>query len=286
MRKVVCAFGGTGKSTLVKNDDRFVDMENSDYQWIYFEDIEDPELRKGSERVVNPEFPKNYIDAVRKAVDRGKYVLCGTKPEVLKALKSANIEFLLLVPDKRDKELYRQRFINRGNKPDWYEDYLAKWDSQVCGYEESDYNMLYMRRGTYLSDYVDIMVKYITEPLVILRGSTNTDEKWVEFNNEITDYLNSLLTESGRDLVKRLGRSYGVYILYDGEFVFRIPGCTLGGIEVDEKNRVVAFHFNEGFPLTAFALNDAYHLGVSTIRLFRGFKLEIPKVFPGGGQYE
>ena len=65
-KAVICAFPGIGKTTLISNDNHYVDLESSDYKWLDSNGEQGlaKEQSKGKLKQVNPDFPANYIEAI------------------------------------------------------------------------------------------------------------------------------------------------------------------------------------------------------------------------------
>lgn len=75
--------------------------------------------------------------------------------------------------------------------------------------------------------------------------------------NNITEYLNTLLIKEQKELI-RDGYIRGSYILIDdfSHAVFRIPGCTVGGIIMDRGGKIIAFQVNKGYPMRYFVVGS------------------------------
>lgn len=114
---IISAFAGSGKSYATKQLENAIDLESSDYQWIYEDDVtDDVEARKGIEnRKKNPNFIKDYVDAIEKVRDEYHQVFIAAQPAVLEELVNRNIPFAVAYPTKDSKDTYIQRYINRGN---------------------------------------------------------------------------------------------------------------------------------------------------------------------------
>ena len=114
---IISAFAGSGKSYATKQLENAIDLESSDYQWIYEDDVtDDVEARKGIDnRKKNPNFIKDYVDAIEKAKDEYDQVFIAAQPAVLEELVNRNIPFAVAYPTKDSKDTYIQRYIDRGN---------------------------------------------------------------------------------------------------------------------------------------------------------------------------
>lgn len=115
---IYSCFAGIGKTTLSLVHPQFVDLESSDYQWIYPTETENltKEERKGiADKQKYPDFPGNYIDAMLECEAQGFDVLIAAQQEVLQELEKRNIPYAVVTPSKELKAEYIERYRKRGN---------------------------------------------------------------------------------------------------------------------------------------------------------------------------
>lgn len=146
---IIAGFPGVGKSTAAKMNDRFIDMESSDYHWIYDKD---------GNKFVNPEWPNNYINEILCVADdpsvTDKYVLISTHNEVLKGLFfDYDIALIAVIP--YTKELYINRYIERGNT----KEFIEKLDKNFENFIQSvkDVGIPVIATDKYLCDLLYIL---------------------------------------------------------------------------------------------------------------------------------
>lgn len=58
MNKIISAFPGIGKTTLVQTNKNYIDLESSDYKWIDIDKALSIEERKGTAKTINPDFQR------------------------------------------------------------------------------------------------------------------------------------------------------------------------------------------------------------------------------------
>lgn len=157
MKMIYSCFAGLGKTTLALNNSDFIDLESSDYQWIYPEGITgNKEKRKGlSERTKNPCFPINYVDEMEKQISKGKKVLISSQPEVLAEITNRGLPFVTVTPDKTLKDEYLERFECRGN-PEGFINLMSKnfenFTNDLGTNANAVANVIIRKEKTFLSD--------------------------------------------------------------------------------------------------------------------------------------
>lgn len=104
--KIISAFPGTGKSHYHKlHPDTTLDSDSSQFSWI--------EINGNKTR--NPEFPNNYIQHIKDNIGKYKYIFVSSHKEVRNALIDNCLKFYIVVPKFSCKEIYLDRYRQRGN---------------------------------------------------------------------------------------------------------------------------------------------------------------------------
>lgn len=147
--RIVAGFPGVGKSTAASlYPYKFIDMESSYYHWIYDEN-------NGTKECA-PNWPNNYVNAIISAATTATYptsqkqIICiSTHKEVLAELTARGIAFDAVCPNSKD--IYIQRYIDRGNNEAFVELLRAKFESFVQDVVNSNAGIVYYTDG-YFSD--------------------------------------------------------------------------------------------------------------------------------------
>lgn len=126
-------FAGVGKSHLAKIDNLYIDLESSDFQWVYPDDlslsVEERKSTKNKRR--NSQFPINYINAMKDYLKQGKRVLISSQPEVLDLVKKYDLPLTTVSLDPKLKDIYLKRYKERGNNEDFI-DLMDKNFNNFC----------------------------------------------------------------------------------------------------------------------------------------------------------
>lgn len=98
MSRVICAFAGLGKTSLSKKYSNVIDFDLQNFKYIYNQkDLDNIEKLKGIEnKVINKDWPNNYIIQLRKIINQNKIILVPADKEVRDILVSENIILYLL----------------------------------------------------------------------------------------------------------------------------------------------------------------------------------------------
>jgi hypothetical protein len=128
--RIIAAYAGTGKTTLAAlYPDKVVDFVCMPYKYHLSPDGDSGEAGKGNpDNEMREEWPHNYIEAIKLMLCEDKILLIPTDLRVLSLLIEENIPYILCYPHRNAKDMYRQRFIDRGNTEDFLYIFVEHWD--------------------------------------------------------------------------------------------------------------------------------------------------------------
>ena len=109
---VICGFPGVGKSAATQGDRRtdIIELDSSAFSHTIDYD--------NCTTVINPDFPKNYIDKVEEIINSNNEVsviLISIHSEVLDELCRRGIKAILVLPLTKLKDEYLKRYLKRGD---------------------------------------------------------------------------------------------------------------------------------------------------------------------------
>lgn len=117
--KVISAFPGTGKSYFASISRRnIIDLDSGNYTLGYTADG----------KIRNPDFPNNYLHAIKEYIGKVDVLFIGCQPETLAALRKEGISFTLVYPERGLKNEYMSRFQRRQNAQSFINLLSNNWD--------------------------------------------------------------------------------------------------------------------------------------------------------------
>jgi hypothetical protein len=142
---IICGFSGVGKSTAEQKHNNVVDFESSAFSHFF-----DPQ--KMGEK--NPEFPRNYIDALCELVDKGKgsIYLLSCHQEVRDELKARGIDYIIVMPSADQKNEYLKRWLKRGSSVEFIKMMREKWLPMICSCQNDEAPKIFLGENEYIDD--------------------------------------------------------------------------------------------------------------------------------------
>lgn len=152
---VIAGFAGIGKTTLASKYQNVIDLESSLYKWdnSLMENIS-IEARKGLKREENKDWPLNYINKIKEAIEIYDIVLVWIKPEVLKIYDKYNISYILCYPNKDSLDFYKQRYIDRGNNEEYINKVMNSFDLMEKQLKEKNVDKMILNGNETLEDFL------------------------------------------------------------------------------------------------------------------------------------
>lgn len=154
---VICGFPAIGKST-------FKAANGDGYQGYRVEDLDSSLFSKG------PEWPNNYLDAVKGKLEERCILTISTHRAVFESLIGDGIGLVLVYPGQELKIEWLERIRKRATPTeDCYQGEIyskvdCNWDDWIDEYRQQDGCLNYeMSRGEYLVDAIDNILVYVKE---------------------------------------------------------------------------------------------------------------------------
>lgn len=126
---IVCGFAGCGKSTAGHNIKGVVDLESTPF---------------------NKDW-ETYVRVANHMKKNGYKVLMSCHKELREELHNQGIEYLLAMPTINEKEIYLNRYKNRGNTDAFIENMDKNFEKFTEVYDWEKDNLILLKGDTYLT---------------------------------------------------------------------------------------------------------------------------------------
>ena len=194
---IISAFPGSGKTTFAKKfKGRVLDLESSDFKWKGDTDVD---------KVLNQDFPRNYIDTIIDAVKSEKYGAIIVSNEFLNFEESKElsdmVENIIAIYPLNDKEAgdsrdeyyndeIKNEFLNRYKtmgKPDSFIKFISdNWDKLISDMENSTIPTKHITLQGNVSGISNLCVQLLSGFETALSSTYNDDESVYQVNSFCT----------------------------------------------------------------------------------------------------
>lgn len=106
---IFCGYAGVGKSTAARKLLGVVDLESTPFQRDW----------------------KTYARVAKHMSDQGYVVLVSCHNELREELRRIGAQYIVVYPEKNQKEIYHQRYIERGNTQEFIDTQMEHWNEWV-----------------------------------------------------------------------------------------------------------------------------------------------------------
>ena len=181
MGVIVAASAGTGKTSLARQcPDKILDLECVPYKYDMEPGTVYGEADKANFWDIAEDWPRNYITKIKEVQHSRDFILIPPDVMVLELLRSHGIPYILAYPDRKCKEEYRARFIERGNQEEFLHIFVDGWDRFMDTYEDTySVGRVVLGAGEFLSlDRLRAVEASYPQPLLDLNSiySVSRDE--------------------------------------------------------------------------------------------------------------
>ena len=155
---IISAYAGTGKTMLAaKYPEKFIDFVSMPYKYYLKSDCSNHEACKGNfDNIMQEDWPYNYIKAIKDVLTNDNFLLIPSDIRVLSVLQQEDIPYILCYPNRDAKEVYRKRYLDRGNTESFIEIFIDGWDRFLDHFEKDNYGKhVILQSQEFLSDVVD-----------------------------------------------------------------------------------------------------------------------------------
>lgn len=154
--KIISVFAGLGKTTVGNKYKNVCDLQSSPYRFDYSK-VEKDEYEKQKTnklRIINKEWPINYLNAILEAQKKYDIVLVPSNLDIRELLINNRLDFIFVLPSK-DNEHRKQlveRYKQRGNTNEFIDEVLCFFDKWSRKQEDYNYSIVVLNSNQYLED--------------------------------------------------------------------------------------------------------------------------------------
>ncbi|MDK2899137.1 MAG: hypothetical protein PWQ10_324 [Patescibacteria group bacterium] len=155
---IISGYPGIGKTTASKQHSNIIDLECSDYKWVYKDENTKnikKEQRKGTKnRQLNPQWPGNYIEDIINYSLKYDFILISQQKELRSLLDDKNISYIICFPNLESKEYYINRYEKRGNNTSYITIQKQNYEKWVMELLNSPQQKIILTDNQYLEEYL------------------------------------------------------------------------------------------------------------------------------------
>ena len=162
MNNIIAAYAGTGKSHFASlYPELVIDLVSMPYKYLLAKETPYNELSKANpENIPNDDWPFNYISTIKQNLESENILLIPSDFLILRLLREENIRYCLCYPQRNDKEIYRERYLKRGNSSDFIDIFIGEWDKFIDHFEKDSYGQhIILQPNQFLSDVINMPPK-------------------------------------------------------------------------------------------------------------------------------
>ena len=117
----------------------------------------DESSKANPKNIPNDDWPFNYISVIKENLKSDKLLLIPSDLYILELLRLERLSYCLCYPQRNAKEIYRERYINRGNTNEFIDIFIGRWDKFMdCFEKDSCGQHIVLLPDQFLSDVIDI----------------------------------------------------------------------------------------------------------------------------------
>ena len=157
---IIAAYAGTGKTYFASlYPQKVIDLVCMPYKYIInSNNIFDESSKANIDDVLNPNWPLNYLLAIKNNLQSDKIILIPPDYFILMLLKSENMQYYICYPQRNIKEQYLKRYIDRGNNANFIDIFIGRWDEFIDSYEKDSFGKhIVLQANQFLSDVIEVL---------------------------------------------------------------------------------------------------------------------------------
>ncbi len=153
---IIAGYPGVGKTYLASKYKNVIDLDSAQFAYIIDDELLNlkSEKRKGLYTKNNPNWPQNYIDAIKIAIKNYDYVLVWTRMDAIEEYQKNNFNFSICYPDKNSFLNYEKRYKDRENNDIYINKKNKEYYEYIEIFEKMKVNKIILKGKETLEDYL------------------------------------------------------------------------------------------------------------------------------------
>ena len=195
---LIYAFPGTGKTMFTEKNKNSIELKSEKYHWLDYVEGED---KKGVFNKLNKNWPQNYLNAIKTALNEYKYVFITHSGSLL--CEQENIPYILIYPSAKLKKIYIENYKKRKNNDLFIKNLEENFEKYILDCHENTYasKKIILKKDQYISNIINA----IDEKFIVNVNETGNNKYMLAtkkycydnniktallvFNNSIKEYL-------------------------------------------------------------------------------------------------
>ena len=141
---VICGTPCLGKSTMAKKYSNVIDLASSPYKYLDYNPTL-AEIKKGCWEKRNPNFLKDYVDAIEE-YSKTNIILLPMFDYVRNEMDIRGIKFAIAYSPSEDKDIIKERFKLRGNNTDFIKKIMDEYDSWLESFKKDNHIKILVKK--------------------------------------------------------------------------------------------------------------------------------------------
>ena len=160
MGKIIAAFAGVGKSYIGRKYSNVLDLESTYFKWLEngVAHLTEEERKGNKNRVLNPNWPQNYIEEILKQKDNYDIVFIQLSharlknEQIFEYFDKNGIDYYVARPNLSGWKYIEQRLRDRGNTEEFIGQVKDNFSVFLEEFSKDKYNQIIIDDGKFLED--------------------------------------------------------------------------------------------------------------------------------------
>lgn len=150
---IIIGFACVGKTYLANKNKNVIDFQSTPYHYKISENVDSEKIKGGEHNFdINEKWPQNFVNEMLKLDKQKKIVLVSFRQNIIDILNELNVNYLIVLPEKKQKLEYIERAKKRNNTKDFVKGFEERFDKWIDVLNKQDKEKIILRSGEFLED--------------------------------------------------------------------------------------------------------------------------------------